>query len=644
MYVTHKYQGINRMRQIKTWFSTHRLKHVLNWGIFDAFTIFFAYTIAFSSRALTISLDYQNSLGFIIFSIFITLMSLFVNGVYRQIWSRTSGHSIVILVRSVLFAFIILLILDLMFNPRLLPLSVLILGNIIAFGGIVIIRYRSRLIGAFEWRWRAIWKGEFPIDNRERVLIVGAGESGQAITLRLQHRIKTPRYNIVGFVDDDPQKFDMFIEGKPVLGKINDISKLVDFYKVELIVVAIHNIEGLEFRRILEICQETQARIKVVPNMIELMSSTNKYPKLIRDVQPEDLIGRTIITHHENVDLQPISNKTVLVTGAAGSIGSELCRQILEFEPTKLIILDCNESALHDLKIELSARHESHDVIAVLADVTHYSNLHAVFNEYNPEIVFHAAAYKHVPMLEAYPNEAIRVNIAGTLNVAELSVLYSVTRFVLISTDKAVKPSSIMGASKRICELIIHCIAETGQHDTIFTAVRFGNVLGSRGSVVPTFTRQIQNGGPITVTHQDMTRYFMSISEAVNLVLHAAAMTNGDDIFVLQMGEKVRILDIAERMVRLQGLRPYEDIPIEFTGIRPGEKLHEELHTSYETPLSTAHPKVMKLNKWMLNGQATSFIERVASLIQNGFPPDEKALQHLLDLCQIGEDQHTLIT
>lgn len=313
---------------------------------------------------------------------------------------------------------------------------------------------------------------------------------------------------------------------------------------------------------------------------------------------------------------------------------------MIQFNPKKLIVLDINESALHDLVVELKTINCDTEIIPVLIDITRYAVVQEIFCKYKPQIVFHAAAYKHVPMLEAYPNEAIWVNIGGTLNVAEVALLNKAERFVLISTDKAVKPSSVMGASKRICELIVHSLFERVGHTTLFTCVRFGNVLGSRGSVVPTFNRQIENGGPVTVTHKDMTRYFMSISEAVNLVIHAAAMTKGDDIFVLKMGEVVKIIDIAERMIRLRGLRPYIDISIEFTGVRPGEKMHEELHTYYEEPLSTDHPKIVQLNAWMMNGYANTFLSRVSTLINTGIPSHQEALQYLLDLCQLGEEEH----
>ncbi len=311
--------------------------------------------------------------------------------------------------------------------------------------------------------------------------------------------------------------------------------RIAEARNIDLIVVAIHNISGPDFRQVLTACESTKALIKVVPDLQELVNA-RQGAALLRDVQAEDLIGRNPITRHEAVDLAPVMNKVILVTGAAGSIGSELSRQIMLYKPTKAILLDNNESGLHDLVTELRSKFPAVELVPALVDITIRSAIHSVFEKHRPQIVFHAAAYKHVPMLEYYPREALRVNIGGTRNVAELARDYGVERFVLISTDKAVNPSSIMGATKRVCELMLHALSQDPDCHTLFASVRFGNVLGSRGSVVPTFNRQIDSGGPVTVTHQEMTRYFMSIPEAVNLIIHAACMTNGNDIYVLADG------------------------------------------------------------------------------------------------------------
>ncbi|MCZ7545997.1 MAG: SDR family NAD(P)-dependent oxidoreductase [Anaerolineae bacterium] len=356
----------------------------------------------------------------------------------------------------------------------------------------------------------------------------------------------------------------------------------------------------------------------MVPNTLALVSST-KGCALLRDVQPEDILGRKPVGHHRGVDLTPVIGKVTLVTGAAGSIGSELVRQLRAYQPARLILLDNNESGLHDLVTELGDEACS-NTVSVLADITREEALSQVFAWYRPQVIFHAAAYKHVPMLERYPHEAVRVNIYGTWLLAGLAQAHGAERFVLISTDKAVEPSCIMGASKRLCELSMFALARQNGCETRFTSVRFGNVFGSRGSVVPTFNRQIEQGGPVTVTHREMTRFFMTTSEAVNLVIHAACLTAGGDLFMLKMGEDIRIVDLAERMIRMRGLRPYKDIEIRFTGIRPGEKLHERLENASEVATQTTHPNIVRLDDPGDAFDPTAFADRVTRLIASCNP------------------------
>ena len=481
-----------------------------------------------------------------------------------------------------------------------------LLANGLALVGFVATRYRSRLLSGGIRRWRYMVRSSQ--EKVTTVLIIGAGEAGQSLALRFRqhHWSSDTVHKVVGFIDDDPDKQGMYIEGCRVLGTRQNIERIAEDRGVELIIVAVHNISGADFRDILTHCEQTKAMIKVVPDVFNLMSS-RKGVAFLRDVQAEDLLGRGVIGRHEDVDLSPVTDKVILVTGAAGSIGSELSRQMMGYQPTKAILLDNNESGLFDLEMELRAAFPHVELIPALVDITHQAALQAVFDAYCPQVVFHAAAYKHVPMLEHYPHEAVRVNIGGTRNVARLAHACGVERFVLISTDKAVNPSSVMGASKRACELLLHALSAQGS-ETLFTSVRFGNVLGSRGSVVPLFNRQIDRGGPVTVTDRAMTRYFMSIPEAVNLIIHAASLTQGDDIYVLQMGEVVKIVELAERMIRLRGLRPYEDIQIEFSGIRPGEKLHEKLFYGDEFPQATIHPSIVQLNTWDAQFEAQQYL------------------------------------
>ncbi|MEZ4671517.1 MAG: nucleoside-diphosphate sugar epimerase/dehydratase [Anaerolineae bacterium] len=599
-----------------------RHQRTMEWAGVDIVTVCAAYTMIFAARTVITPLDYINSFPYIVWAAFFMVMVSYLFGVYKRIWSRTSGHGITVIIKSVVVSTICIVLYCLASQPRPLPISIPLLGNILALAGFTAVRYRSRLASGFAWRWKAIWDREFP-RPQTRVLIIGAGESGQALTWRLKHRNPGSPYEIIGFIDDDPEKQKMFVEGSPVLGTREDIVAMSNLHKVDLIVVAIHNISGQDFRTILSLCEQTSAVVKVAPDLFAMVNATTNAPSL-RDVRPEDLIGRSTISRRNEMVKDELTNKVVCVTGAAGSIGSELSRQIMAYCPSKVILIDNNESGLHDLVTELTTAYPRSVLVPILADITIVDLLETVFDRHRPEIVFHAAAYKHVPMLESHPHEALRVNIRGTKCVAELSYRYHVERFVLISTDKAVKPASIMGASKRVCELILHRLSQ--QHDctTLFTAVRFGNVLGSRGSVVPTFNQQIDNGGPVTVTHPDMTRYFMSISEAVNLIIHSAGLTEGDDIFMLRMGEVVRIVELAERMIRMRGLRPYKDIEIKFTGIRPGEKMHEELFDSREKSIPTAHPHIVRIQSWEQDSVMAGFGEQLDRFLSNPplSPPD----------------------
>ncbi len=618
------------------WVSNHtsppNLQRLLRDVLLDLIIVVAAYTLAFILRALTVPLDYRDSLGFIAYVAAAQVLTLYLLGAYHRLWSRTSGHSVIVIVNAVGLASVVVTLTDLIPDRRPLPVSVVIVAQVFVLFGVIAVRFRSRLFTGLSWRWQALWAYRSP--NNLRVLIVGAGDAGQVMAWRLKYRSPHHDYQVVGFVDDDPAKQKMYVEGSPVLGTRGDIERLVEAQHVDLIVVAIHKITGADMRDILARCEATKALIKVIPDVFDLMNTRTNAPQL-RDVQAEDLIGRNVVTRGAGIALDPVTGKVVLVTGAAGSIGSELSRQIVHFEPTRLILLDIDESGLHDLSIELGARFPQLPLVPVLADITVLDQVEAVFEQHAPQLVFHCAAYKHVPMLEQHPNQGIRTNIGGTQRLAQLARSYQTERFVLISSDKAVNPQNVMGATKRVCELILHALSAQAGNRTLFTSVRFGNVLGSRGSVVPTFARQIDSGGPVTVTHPDMTRYFMSIPEAANLVIHAACLTRGDDIFILRMGEVVRIVELAERMIRLRGLRPYVDIAIEFTGMRPGEKMHEELYDTSERPSDTAHPSIIELHSWSDDFDAAVFFSELDTTLAARFNDRYEALRQLRDLMHI---------
>lgn len=458
-----------------------------------------------------------------------------------------------------------------------------------------------------------------------QVLIVGAGNAG-VIALREIRQATT--WQVVGFIDDDRTKVGKQIQGVPVLGGREAIPRVAAERHVDMILIAMPSAPKAEVREIHAIAQRTGCTIRIVPALSELMSGRLTVNRL-REVQIEDLLGREPAV----IDTQGVSGylcgRVVLVTGAGGSIGSELCRQVARFGPQRLILVGHGENSIFGIQGELKERFPDLATVSFIADVRDEAKVRRLFAEFRPEIVFHAAAHKHVPLMEANPDEAVTNNVFGTFNVARAAAEAGAERFVLISTDKAVNPVNCMGASKRVAEMIIQAMGRGDrQFRTRFVAVRFGNVLGSRGSVIPIFRRQIAAGGPVTVTHPDMKRYFMTIPEAVQLVLQAGAMSEGGEIYVLRMGHPVRIVDLAREMIRLSGLEPDVDIKIEFTGIRPGERLFEELHTEGETVAPTPHKDIVKLRgegidlAWLEHGlsllreaAASGQVERVRALL-----------------------------
>ena len=432
------------------------------------------------------------------------------------------------------------------------------------------------------------YEGKVKNDNRKKVLIIGAGEATKILISTIRSSMKNI-YNIVGLIDDNPNKVDYAISGKKILGTRFDIPRICKENNVDVIFFTISNISNEDRKKILEICQETGCKVRILPGTKELIKD-KPIMQNFRDVEIEDLLGREPIKLDNKNIKELIHNKVVLVTGGGGSIGSELCRQIVRFEPERLVIVDIYENNLYDIEQELKYNYPNAKIDAIVASVRDKDRLNEIFNEFKPYLVFHAAAHKHVPLMETSPLEAIKNNVFGTYNVVNCADEYNVKRFVLISTDKAVNPTNIMGATKRLCEMIIQ--AKNKVSNTEYVAVRFGNVLGSNGSVVPLFKKQIAHGGPVTVTHKDITRFFMTIPEAVSLVLQAMSGAKGGEIFVLDMGEPVKIYDMAKKLIKLSGLEPDVDIQIKVTGLRPGEKLYEEILMAEEGLTETKHDKI----------------------------------------------------
>jgi len=436
-------------------------------------------------------------------------------------------------------------------------------------------------------------------ENYERTLIVGAGQAAKMILTDISNAhsdLNNPSRNIlpVCMVDDDDAKHDKKIMGVEVVGKTKDIPKICKEYKIKLILFAIPSCTEEERKRIMELCSETACRIKVVPYLSQLLFDDEK-PQLlnqVKDIKIEDLLGRDPITFDKTEIRTFIENKVCMVTGGGGSIGSELVRQIAKYAPKQVIIVDIYENNAYDIQQELKIEYEdSLNLVTLIASVRDYDKLESIFSEYRPQIVFHAAAHKHVPLMETSPAEAVKNNVFGTWNMVNVAEKYGTEKFVMISTDKAVNPTNVMGATKRCCEMIVQYKSQTGSK-TEFVTTRFGNVLGSNGSVIPLFRRQIEAGKPVTVTHPDIIRYFMTIPEAVSLVLQAGAMAHGGEIFVLDMGDPVKITTLAENLIRMYGKIPYKDVEIKFTGLRPGEKLFEELLMDEEGLKSTENKKI----------------------------------------------------
>ena len=424
--------------------------------------------------------------------------------------------------------------------------------------------------------------------NQISVMVIGAGDAANAIIKEIVNSNFSTMV-IKCIIDDDEGKWGRYIQGIKVVGGRDKIVECAEVYGVDEIIVAMPSANRTEIRNILEICKDTNCKLRSLPGMYQLVNGEVNVSKL-RDVEVEDLLGRDPVSVDMESILGYVQGKVVLVTGGGGSIGSELCRQIASHRPKQLVIVDIYENAVYDIQQELKAKYPNLDLVVLIASVRNANRMNYIFAEYKPDIVYHAAAHKHVPLMEDSPTEAIKNNVFGTFKTAQAAAMSGVQRFVMISTDKAVNPTNIMGASKRICEMIIQTFDK--HYETEFVAVRFGNVLGSNGSVIPLFRRQIEAGGPVTVTHPDIIRYFMTIPEAGSLVLQAGAYAKGGEIFVLDMGEPVRILDLAENLIKLSGYRVGEEIKIEFTGLRPGEKLYEELLMDEEGMKDTANKMI----------------------------------------------------
>lgn len=519
----------------------------------------------------------------LIISVLVYLLNFILFRQYKSIWTLAGIDEVSRNILSVIVSVASILGFNMFFGMDV-SIMMIILSAIIIIILTTLIRINYRVVR------RAIIFNSINNnkDEMENILIIGAGAGGALVLNEIKNNIQLNK-KVVGFIDDNNQKIGRFIRGIKVLGNRDDISRIVLEKNVSEIIIAISRVEDSNLKEIIQRCKETGLPVKIIPSVSELID--NKFSiNSIRDVKVEDLLGRTVVQLEREGINDYIKGNTILVTGGGGSIGSELCRQIAKFLPKEIIILDIYENNAYDIQNKLIREFKDINIVTLIGSVRDKVRIEQIFKTYKPQIVFHAAAHKHVPLMEYSPSEAIKNNVGGTYNIAQYACKYDVKKFVLISTDKAVNPTNIMGATKRICEMIIQSI--NSKSKTEFVAVRFGNVLGSNGSVVPLFKKQIEDGGPVTLTHKDITRYFMTIPEAAQLVLQAGAYARGGEIFVLDMGEPVKIYDLAYNLIKLSGFEPNVDIDIEITGLRPGEKLYEELLMSEEGLTETKHKKI----------------------------------------------------
>lgn len=567
----------------------------------------------------------------VVIDLIMCVFMMFFFGAYSRLWRNFNIKDYVSCIISMGIGFALAEVIMLIFEIRQ-NIVFLITYFLVATIGVCLFRF------IFRKTFLDLTKAGREEGIFERTLIVGAGRAGQMVLqeiLNSRNDVNNPSHNImpVCFADDDVSKLHTKINGVEVLGTCPEIPRICADYQISNIIVAIPSCEEDEKRKILDYCSATECKIKVIPYISELLFDDKNKPLIsqAKEIRIEDLLGRKPIEFNKKEIKRLINGKVCMVTGGGGSIGSELVRQIAKYEPKQIIIVDIYENNAYDIQQELVLEYGTKlNLVTIISSVRDYDKMDKIFRDYRPQLVFHAAAHKHVPLMETVPEEAVKNNIFGTFNVATLAEFYKVDKFVMISTDKAVNPTNVMGATKRACEMIIQYKAQTSSH-TDFVTTRFGNVLGSNGSVIPLFRRQIENGADVTVTHPDIIRYFMTIPEAVSLVLEAGAMAKGGEIFVLDMGAPVKITTLAENLIRMYGKVPYKDVKIVFTGLRPGEKLFEELLMDEEGLESTANKKIFIGNQ--INIDADDMLSKLQSLRNAAEANDsEKTIQLLSDL------------
>jgi FlaA1/EpsC-like NDP-sugar epimerase len=581
-------RGLDRPGRLMRTLNRHRLWQ----AVVDAGLIALAWVLAFNIRfdyGIPPRYEHFISLDVVLVVVGLKILTFIVFGLYDHWWRYISIRDMWRAMLAVTVGSVVAVTAIYFWDPVAgfrLPRGIIVIDWLILLGLVTGTRLAARTIFERPGRTRLVTRGR-------DVLVVGAGDAGQLI---LREMLKNPNlgYTPLGLVDDDPRKKNLRLHGVRVLGTTDQLGHLLRDNRPDEVIIAIPSAAGETRQRIVNVCRDVGVPVKTLPAVHELISGDLNLARQLREVQVEDVLGREAVELDLGSIASYLTGETVLVTGAGGSIGSELTRQIAALGADRIILVDHTENALVDIERELAYERRYNATVPVLADVKNRAKMRRVFDRYRPAVVFHAAAYKHVPLMEGNPVESVRNNIFGTSVVAEVASEFGCKRFVLVSTDKAVNPKNVLGQTKAVCEWIIETAAAREHNGTQFISVRFGNVLGSSGSVIPLFRRQIARGGPVTVTHPEMTRYFMTIPEAVQLVIQAGAIGDSGEIYVLDMGPPVKIIDLAHNMIRLSGKEPDVDIHVEFIGVRPGEKLHEELWSREEEAEPTSHPKILR--------------------------------------------------
>lgn len=551
--------------------------------------------------------------------ILIAILVLRFFRLYNRVWTYASMEESMSILEATICIEVIFVLYHYFFQS-MMPRSFYIFDATLLFLMFLALRFARRI-------QKQLFLGRSDETLKNRTLLIGAG-SAASILIQETQRISRSSRNIVCIIDDNVNKKGKYLKNIPIVGTRDDIPMAVKRYKIDEIIIAIPSATSKVIKELLEVCHGTDAKVKILPAIAT--GFTESLADMVREVRYEDLLGRDPVQVNQAGIGAFLEGKTVLVTGGGGSIGSELCRQIVKYNPARLIIFDIYENNAYEIQMELERHYPDLQIITLIGSVRDYDRLSKMFESYKPQIIYHAAAHKHVPLMEDSPNEAIKNNCLGTYNMAKLADIYKAENFTLISTDKAVRPTNVMGATKRVCEMIIQSYDKKSDN-TRYAAVRFGNVLGSNGSVIPLFLKQIEEGGPVTVTHKEITRFFMTIPEAVSLVLQASLFAKGGEIFVLDMGKPVKIYELAENLIRMKGYKPNQDILIQITGLRPGEKLYEELLMDEEGLTKTANEKIFVGHPIKMDEKV--FFQELEELIALSQTNGDEIQKALADVC-----------